>query len=59
LELNLHKLGIHNLYSLSDPGVSKNSGKWGRYVECMAVKVMLKRFLIGRGEGKRIFRGPA
>jgi len=49
---------LNNLYCLSDTGVSKNSGKWGRYVECMGVKVMLNRFLIGKQEGKSLFRRP-
>ena len=49
---------FHNLYCLSDTGVLENSGKWVRNVEGMRVKVILKRFLIGKEEGKRLFRRP-
>ena len=47
-----------NLYCLSDTGVLENSGKWVRNVEWMGMKVILKRFLIGKEEGKRLFRRP-
>ena len=49
---------FHNLYCLSDTAVLENSGKWVRNVEWMGMKVMLKRFLIGKQVGKRLFRRP-
>ena len=36
----MHNVEFHNLYCLSDTGVSNKSGKMG-------LKVILKRFLIG------------
>ena len=47
---------FHNLYCLSDTEVLENSGKWVRNVECMGMMVILKRFLIGKQVGKRLFR---
>ena len=47
----MHNVGFHNLFCFSDMGVSKNSGKMGRYVECLGVQVILKGFLIGIQEG--------
>jgi len=51
-------LEFHNLYCLSGSRVSKNSGKWVRNASCMGVKVILKRVLIGKHEGKNPFRRP-
>ena len=49
---------FRNLYCLSGSRVSKNSGRWVRNVACMGVKGVLKRFLIGKREGKSPFRRP-
>jgi len=49
---------FHNLYCLSGSRVSKNSGRWVRNIACMGVKVILKRVLIGKHEGKSPFRRP-
>ena len=54
----MHNVEFHNLYCLSDTGVLENSGKWVRNVECMGVKVILKRFLVGKEERKSLFRRP-
>ena len=51
-------VGLHNLYCLSGSRVSKNGGKWVRNAACMGVKVILKRVLIGKHEGKSPFRRP-
>ena len=45
---------FRNLYCLSDIGILKNSGRWVRNVECMGMKVILKRFDWKRGRRESI-----
>ena len=52
----MHNVEFRNVYCFQLLGYQRTVAKLVRNVACMGVKVILKRFLIGKWEGKSPFK---